>query len=735
MTQVHSSICRFCHAHCGIQVEVADGRAVKVYGDKDNPVYHGFSCAKGRSLPEVHAHPDRLLHSQARQADGSFAPIASGRAMDEVAARLQRIVAEHGPRSVALYLGTYSFPYVASSPLATAFMHAIGSRMIFTSASIDQPGKPIASALHGRWLAGPYQFDECDAWMLVGVNPLVAMSNGIPNSNPARRLHRAKQRGLKLIVVDPRRSETAEAAHLHLQPRPGEDPTILAGMLRHVTREGLYDREFSAAHVDGIETLIQAVEPFTPEYVARRAGVRAADLIEAARIFATSPRAGTTAGTGPNMAPRGTLTEYLLLALTTLSGQWRREGEEFPNPFVTLPDYTPIAQSTGPGRAWGYGERLRVRGLTDAASGLSAAALADEILLPGDGQVKALINLGGNPMAAWPDQLRTHRAMQELDLLVSLEPKLSATAKLADYVIAPRLSLEVPGLSMPNESLWHYAVGLGYPVPYGQYTPALVEPPAGSDVVEEWQFFHGVARRMGLKLTMRLLNAWGPQGVTPRVVELDMEHPPTTDELFEMICADSRVPLSEVKRHPHGALFPTEQPVVVQPPDAATAGRFDVANEVMLTELGEVAGEKPDHERAPDFPFRLISRRLRDILNSTGRDVPRLTRKGRHNAAYMNPADLKALGVADGDVVEIRSPHASILGIVAAAPDVREGVISMAHAFGDAPEHDHALRELGSNTGRLVPVDREYDPYSGMPRMSAIQVAVRPAEAPAARAG
>jgi anaerobic selenocysteine-containing dehydrogenase len=285
---------------------------------------------------------------------------------------------------------------------------------------------------------------------------------------------------------------------------------------------------------------------------------------------------------------------------------------------------------------------------------------------------------------------------------------------------------------MANESLWHYAVGLGYPVPYGQYTPALVDPPVGSDVIEEWQFFYGLAQRMGLKLSLRLLNAWGPRGVEPRITTLDMEQPPTTDELLEMLCEGSRVPLSEVKRHPHGALFPTDPPVRVQPADPATAGRFDVANPVMLAELAEVAGEAPSHD--PRFPFRLISRRLPDVLNSTGRDVPRLTRRGRHNAAYMNPGDLDSLGLADGDVVEIASPHASILGIVASAPDVREGAISMAHAFGDAPEHDHALRELGSNTGRLIPVDREYDPYSGLPRMSAIPVDVRPAREPEAPA-
>ncbi len=195
MSETKTSICRFCHAHCGIKVEVEDGRAIRVIGDKDNPVYHGYSCAKGRALPETHAHPDRLLSSMKRGEDGRFDAISSERAMDEVAARLRSILDRHGPRSVAVYLGTYAAFYPASMPLATSWMREIGSPMIFTSATIDQPGKPIATALHGRWHAGPYLFDEADVWMLVGSNPLVAMSNGIPNSNPARHLHRAKKRG------------------------------------------------------------------------------------------------------------------------------------------------------------------------------------------------------------------------------------------------------------------------------------------------------------------------------------------------------------------------------------------------------------------------------------------------------------------------------------------------------------------------------------------------------------
>jgi anaerobic selenocysteine-containing dehydrogenase len=722
MRELHTSICRFCHAHCGILVELEDGRATRVWGDKDNPVYRGFSCAKGRSLPEQHVHPGRLLQSRKRMPDGSYQPIASSQAMDEIADKLGGIVERHGPRSVALYLGTYSFPYPASSPLATSFMRALGSRMIFTSASIDQPGKAIALAVHGRWSAGAYWFDDCNAWLLVGSNPLVSMGNGIPNANPAMRLHQARKRGLDLIVIDPRRSECAQAARIHLQPKPGEDPTLLAAMIRVVLTEGLADHEFLRAHARGVESLAAAVEPFTPEYAERRAGVPAAALREAARLFATAARAGASAGTGPNMAPRGKLTEYLLLALQTLCGHWVRAGEPFRNPFALLPAYEPRAQAIAPAAGWGYGEKLRVRGLADSAGGLSAAALADEILLEGDGQVRALFNLGGNPMTAWPDQLKTLHAFRSLELGVTLDPRLSATAKLCDYVIAPKLQFEVPGMSQPNESLWFYGVGLGYPAPYAQYAPRLVDPPAGADVIEEWEFFYGLAQRLDLELSLYISNLWGPRGGRAHIVKLDMEKPPTTEQLLEHLTHGSRVPLERVKQEPHGGIFPVEGATVL-PADPECRERLELGNATLLGELAEVAGEPL--ERDAGFRFRLISRRLPNVLNSTGRDTPRLTRKGSHNPAFMNPQDLESLGIASGEVVEIRSDHAMILGIVEAAPDVRRGVISMAHSFGDAPEYDARVREIGSNTGRLVSVDRDFDPHSGMPRMSAIPVNVQ----------
>lgn len=714
MTEVRTAICRFCHAFCGVNVTLDGQRPIEVRGDIQNPMYHGYSCIKGRQLPDQHRHPERLLAPQKRVGD-RHQRISSEQALNEIADTLTRLIAARGPRAVALYTGTYSFPYPAGGALARAFMQAIGSPMVFTSGSIDQPGKPMALAFHGRWHAGPQPFADADTWMLVGANPVVSKWGGIPQYNPGKRLHDALQRGMQLVVIDPRRTECARRAVVHLQCRPGEDPTLLAGIAHLIIRECWHDQAFLTAETQGFEALRAALAPFTPDYVSARAGVAADDLLAAARVFATGRRGMVTAGTGPNMAPRGTLTEYLVLVLNTLCGRWLRAGEPMPNPFALLPTRHGRAQAEPRPQAFGYGTQLRVRELCDNASGLSAAALADEILLGGEGQVRALINVGGNPLVAWPDQLRTYDALKSIELTVSLDIKMSATSRMSHYVLPPRLGLECPAISMPNEGVWFYGMSTGYPEPYAMYQPALIEPPAGSDLLEEWQVFFGLARRMSLPLTLN--------GET-----LDLNGHYTTDDLFEIMTRGSRIPLATVKQYPHGHIF-SDPSIRVLPKADDCDERLEIGHPLMLAELAEVRAERlTGHAGYPGqshFTHRLVSRRLNDVYNSSGRDIPRLMRNGGYNPAFMHPDDIAELGLHAGDVVEIASARARIFGVVEEAPDVRPGVISMAHAFGDAPTEDHRLFSIGSNTGRLTAVDADYDTRTGMPVMSAIPVNVR----------
>ncbi len=716
-----TAICRFCHATCGLVATLEDGRVTRLIGDIDNPMYAGYSCVKGRNYHAFHDAPSRLREPLRRRNDGGFESAPSAAVLDEIAVRTREILDRHGPRSVAMYGGTFSHFCPAGVMLRESFMDAIGSPMRFSNATIDQPGKPISMALHGKWGAGPQDFADADVCMLVGANPLVSMWGGIPSFNPAKRLHEARQRGLKLIVIDPRRTESARKADLHLQCLPGQDVPLLAAMLNVIITEGLCDRAFIEAETEGFGALAAAVAPFTAQGVAAGAGVEAATIIEAARMFARAQRGNVTSGTGPSMAPHGVLMDYLVLALNTVCGRWIKAGERMPNRGVLFRQFSGVARAEKPRVATGFGEALRIRGLTDTAAGLPTAALADEILTPGEGQVRALFVIGGNPLLSWPNQAKTRRALESLELLVVVDPVLSETARHAHYVIGPRFGFESPAITFGNEGITVYGLSLGYPEPYAQYQPQLVEPPAGSDVLEDWRIFYELGRRMGYPLAFR-------------GQPFDMSTPPTTDGLLSQFVARSRVPLEEIKRHPHGAVFPDPKPSA-EPRDAEWPHRLQLAAPVMIAELEAIAAQRSAAvataaattmapmvgDEGGGLRLLMVSRREHALYNSVAHDLPALRRRLPHNPAHLNPVDAARLGVVDGATVEIASSVGRIHAVVHLAADVREGVVSIAHGFADAC------------TAALIDDATDYEALSGLPRMSAVPVTVRPAIAAPAR--
>ena len=711
--ETQHAICRFCHAMCPVKLTLEDGTITNIIGDKDNPVYHGYSCIKGRNFHHFHSAPDRILHPLKRSEEGGFKPVSLEQSLDEISQRLKNIVDRHGSRSVAMYSGTFSHFCPAGVMTRHAFMDAIGSPMRFSNATIDQPGKPIAMAMHGRWGAGPQPFETSDVCLVVGANPLLSMWGGVPPFNPARRLHQAKKRGLKLIVIDPRRSETARKADLHLQCLPGRDPAIIAALINVIIDENLFDADFIGQETKGFEELASAVAPFTPERVAPVAGLHAEDITAAARMFAEAGSGIATGGTGSNMAPHGVLLEYLILSLNTICGRWIRAGETVPNRGVLFRMHTGYARAEKPRPGFGFGEQLRVRGLSDTAAGLPTSALADEILLPGEGQVKALFVVGGNPLANWPNRKKVQRALESLDLLVVIDPQMSATARYADYVIGPKFGYEIPATTFASEGIVFYGLSLGMPEPFAQYQPALIDPPEGSEVTEDWRVFYELARRMGLGL------AYFGTGY-------DMDRPPTTDELLSSFMKRSPVPLDEVKKSPGGRMF-KQQAGPAEPKDADWPFRLDLGNADMLNELAAVdrlfhrdsvlAGSA---RQIDGLDLLLVSRRQHGVYNSVGHSLPALAKKVPFNPIFMNPDDAAKLGVKNGDTVQLATARATVSGTVEVASDVRRGVVSVAHGFPNSRSIDGKPGQAGTSTSALLNDEIEYDPISGLPVMSAV---------------
>jgi anaerobic selenocysteine-containing dehydrogenase len=576
----------------------------------------------------------------------------------------------------------------------------VGSPKAFSSVTIDQSSKAVAAGRIGIWPPGRTPFHRGDVFLIVGGNPLLSLTTtGFDFRNPLKRLKEAKRRGMKLIVIDPRRTETAKFADVFLQPLPGEDCAILACLINIILARGWQDREFSDNHAAQLDALQRAVAGFTPEFVASRAGVTAEELVTVAEVFAHQCSTGAaTSATGPDMAPHANLAEHLVECINVICGRFLRAGDRIDNPGVINPPWPRPAEVMPAPRWWEHGYRSRVGdyGLLDGE--LPSATLADEILQPGPGQVKCLLVHGGNPASAIPDQRKVVQALEQLDLLVTIEPFMTVTARLSDYILPPTMQYERADLP-----LFVYESMIA-PEPYTRYTPPVAARPADSELVDDALVFWQLARRLNLQL-----DHFGEA--------LDMGQPPTVDQLLASAARHAPFAFDELQRADRGILVDgLEQFAEAGDPDSPH--RFTLLPDDVAAELADVAATA-----GVDQPYRLAVRRLRDTLNSACRNLPSIRNRMPYNLAYLNRDDMTAENLADGDEVMLESDHGAIPAVVAADPELRPGVVSISHGFGGLPDEDD-YRQLGSSVNLLISTDRDCETINAMPRMSGIPVAI-----------
>jgi anaerobic selenocysteine-containing dehydrogenase len=529
--------------------------------------------------------------------------------------------------------------------------------------------------------------------------------------DPARQLRAARARGLKLVVIDPRLTETAHYADVHLRPWPGEDPAVLAGLLRIVFANGWHDAAFCADHAEGFTALRDAVAPFTPEYVAARAGVAASDLIAAASAFAEpfsdgrSKRGSAASGVGPNMAPHSNLAEHLLEALNVVCGRFSRAGEAVPNPGVLGPHWPRHAAVIAPKRRWESPDGRGPGGYGLLFGERMSGALANDILSDAPGRLRALIVDGGNPVSALPDTRAAARALRALDLLVVIDPFLTQTARSAHYVIPPRMMLERADVgSRDYESIITFK-------PYGRYNAPVIDPPPDSEVVDDWVILWELARRLNLKLELDGV----PQDLATR---------PSSTTLIANLLKNSAVPFDELSRTPEGRIFEVE-PMYVQPSPPGVAERFALAPADIIAELASVRTETATP--CGDYRYRFAGRRLRDVQNTMYHHLPSIAARIPTNMAFMHPADLADLGLAEGDIAAVTSEHGSLIAPVRADTTQRRGVISMAHGWGGLP--GEVATETGVNTNLLTSGRVGRDPINAMPILTGFAVRIERVDA------
>ncbi len=708
MTQTKTSFCRICSPLCGMEVTVDDaGRILAIRPDRGHPRTEGYACVKGLQAVASHNSSTRLLHPLKRMPDGSFRRIGLEAALDEIAENLTLLRAEHGPESIATFGGTAAYYNPAMKAMLPAWGAALGSPCQFTTSTIDQSAKWLTPARMGGWGAGPQHFLEADVWMFIGANPLVSHGAwGVPFNHPVRTYKEAKARGMKIIVVDPRYTETARYAEIFLQPRPGEDATLLGGLLRIILSEGWEDREFCSDHIADIDRFRQALEPFTPAYVEARAGVPQHLLRAAAETFAKGCRGSAVSGTGPDMAPRGNLSEHLIGCLNAVCGRYRRAGDNVWNPGAMTARRPLRAEVIPQSKPWENGHKSRIRGYGVMAGEMMTGILADEILTPGRGQIKAMIVDGGNPAKVIPDQRKVVRALKSLSMLVTIDPWMTETAKLSHFILPPLAMYERPDIPPFPFDRGQFLL------PFMQYTEAVAKPPPGSEVAHDTYYFWSLAKRLGLQIVY--------DGVP-----LNMTTPPSADELIGILLRKAQVPLDEVKKHPSGGIFELE-PQLVEPPSEGAQAKFTLLPADVENVLIEISREPFDREGVlrEVFTHRLAVRRVREINNTSSLDLPEIRRRVPNNPAHVNPEDLAAQGLRSGDKVDLVSDHGRISVTVEADPTVRTGVVSMCFGFGRLPDEPADFEKAGACPNLLISTDRDYEPLNGMPRMSAIPVRI-----------
>ena len=495
----YTSFCRICTAGCGTRLTVDDqGRITRVVGDDQNELSSGYACFKGLQSGHAHRDPQRILRPLKRQPDGRFSEISMEQALDEIAARLGELKGESGPNSIALFAGNGSMMIQTAVGMNRHFLHAIGSEQYFTTITIDQSGKMVAAGRTGSWAAGPLDLVDMDVLMLFGVNPFIAHSTmSVLGVDPVKRLKRARQRGMKLIVVDPRRTETAAHADLAFQPYPGEDAAIAAGLIRLILDEGWHDVEFCDQYVgaERLAALRDAVDPFTPEVTEARSGLEQGALRTIAEMFARDNRRGhVMTGTGPNMSQYSNLAVHMVQLLNIICGRFPRAGQKITSVDMLNPGKEVYAEVIPAMRPWEKHPPSRIRGASNFFGERVSGTLTDEILTPGPDKIRALIVDGANPMTSLPDRDKANDAFRSLDLLVVIDTWHTPTTQLADYILPAKLQYERSDMSPSHPALKFY------PGAWAQFTPAIVRTPEGAEVVDDWYVFWALAKRLKVKI-------------------------------------------------------------------------------------------------------------------------------------------------------------------------------------------------------------------------------------------
>jgi anaerobic selenocysteine-containing dehydrogenase len=653
-------VCNLCEAICGLRLEVEHNQVVSLRGNPEDPLSRGHVCPKAFALIDVHQDPDRLRRPVRRTARG-WEEMTWDAAFDLVAARILEVQRAHGEDALAVYLGNPNVHSLGALTHGTALLRLLGTRNRFSATSVDQlPHQLVAWLLYGHQLLLPIpDIDRTDYLLMFGGNPMASNGSIMTVPDFPARLRELKARGGRLVVVDPRRTETAKVADEHHFVRPGTDAVVLLAMLRSVLDEGATD---VAGYVDGLDDVRAAIEPFAPERVESVSGVPAATIRRIAADFASSPTAAAHGRVGVSTQRFGTVCQWAIQLLNIVTGNLDRPG----GTMCTDPAIDIVGRGfVGRGHLGRW--RSRVRGLPEFGGELPVATLADEMLGPGSGQVRALLAVAGNPVLSTPDGARLGRALESLDFMAAVDVYINETTQHADVILPPTSALE-----RDHYDLVFHALAVRNTA---RFTPAVLQSDPGSR--DDWEIFR--------ELGTRILRGRRPSGLREwrgrLVQQARLRTSPT--RLIALLLATSRtgVTLRKLRAAPAGIDLGPLRPGL--PGKLRTRdGRINLAPELVLDELPRVADELLGDSSSRPAELRLIGRRHQRDCNSWLHNAERLTRgKPRHHL-LMHPDDVAARGLVSGQRVHVASRVGRVEAELEATDDVMPGVVSLPHGYG-----------------------------------------------------
>jgi anaerobic selenocysteine-containing dehydrogenase len=687
--------CHLCEALCGIEIRTRGDEIVSVRGDAADPFSRGHVCPKAVALIDIHNDPDRL-RGPVRRVGDNWESIGWDEAFDLIASRFAAVQREHGANALGIYLGNPSAHHVGSILNAPALIRALRTRNRFSATSVDQlPQHVVSHAMFGHLLMFPIpDVDHTAYWLILGANPIA--SNGSIMSVPdvAKRLKAIRERGGKVVVIDPCRTETADVATRHHFIRPGTDAALLLALVNAVLELGAPRVERYGDQLAGLESAIEAIRPFGVERAAAATGISAAAVRTIAKELRDAQSGVVYGRVGLCTQPFGTVCQWLIQLLNLITGNLDAVG----GALLTLP----AVAVTGPGtRQGGPGSfKARVSGRPVINGELPAAAMAEEIETPGEGRIRAMLTVAGNPVSSTPNGRRLDRAFESLEFMAAIDIYVNETTRHADVILPPASML-----SHENYDVVFNALAIRN---VARHNPAVFDKPADSRF--DWEIFNGLGAAYGkaagveykaMPNPMVLVGAGlhaGPYGKT--------------------------LSLDALKAAPHGVDLGPLAPSLLQrleTPDRKIA----CAPAAFVADLRRVDSDLLARTPSGDA-LLLVGRRNLRSNNSWMHNSHRLTKGPRRDQLWIHPVDAASRSIADGDEVMLASRVGEVRVTAKVTERVMPGAVCLPHGFGQKREGVRLslASTLHGASYNDVADEAALDPLSGNAALNALPVAV-----------